>query len=324
MEGKELVVNGRRMSALIVPECEYLPEKAARFIAANPEFPVLFVNSFPVGIAEMPQDGDALLAAALKGRFAIELEKLAETLRGVGISDSLGIEGATPALHTYHYRKDTRDIFMLMNVSSAETLNLTLRLPEAESYGVCDAMQDKTFALDAPGGICSLSIAPYESVVLVTNPRNCVTAKAAAEKQVGGIALERFDLTLKPITGEPETIPGFELKPVSNFRRDFSGELLYTAKFTLDTVPARAVFSARHVFECMALTVNGKALPLVYTPPYEQEITEALRKGENEITVCVVTTALRDANTKPGIFGKERTILEPTGMFGTVEIKLYE
>ena len=59
-------------------------------------------------------------------------------------------------------------------------------------------------------------------------------------------------------------------------------------------------------------------------PPYEKEITGALKPGENELTVYVATTALRDANTSPGIFGKERTVLEPTGMFGRVEISLYE
>ena len=157
----------------------------------------------------------------------------------------------------------------------------------------------------------------------MTNPKNCVPAKAEAGSLTGSVALERIDLVLRPITGAPEIFPDFTLKPVSSFRRDFSGELLYTAKFTLGTVPVRAVFSAQHVFECMELTVNGKALPLVYVPPYEQEITGALREGENEITVRVATTALRDANTKPGIFGKERTILEPTGMFGRVEIRLF-
>ena len=74
----------------------------------------------------------------------------------------------------------------------------------------------------------------------------------------------------------------------------------------------------------MELTVNGNTMPLVYVPPYEQDITAALKAGENEISVRVATTALRNANTRPGIFGKERTILEPTGMFGTVEVKLYE
>ena len=324
VEGKEMVVNGRRMGALVVPECEFLPAEAARFIAAQPELPVLFVNRFPVGIAEMPEDGDALLAAALNGHSVVALEKLSETLRSMGVADSLTVEGATPALHTYHYRKGERDIFMLMNVSSAETLNLNVRLPEAESYGLCDAMKDRTFALDAPNGMCSLTIAPYQSVVLVTNPKSTVPMVAKAEKLCGSLALENFNLELKQIGGETEVLRDFALQPVSNLRRDFSGEVVYTAKFELEKVPARAEFSAQYVFECMELTVNGKTLPRVFAPPYAQDITDALLPGENGISVRVVSTALRDANTKPGIFGKERTIIEPTGMFGHVEIRLYE
>ena len=137
------------------------------------------------------------------------------------------------------------------------------------------------------------------------------------------VVFDGFDLTLKEIGGSVETIREFDLKPVSNFKRDFSGELVYTSGFTLPRMPKRAVFSAQYVYECMALTVNGKSLPLVYTPPYEQEITAALREGDNTITVRVATTALRNANTKPGIFGRERTILEPTGMFGEVKINLF-
>ena len=208
---------------------------------------------------------------------------------------------------------------MLMNVSSAETLDLELTLP-AGAFGRYDAMADRTEAFTDS----ALTIAPYQSVVLVSEPENAEAAKPAFGAQTGTVELDRFDLTLKAIGGAAETIPGFELKPISNLRRDFSGELVYTAKFTLDKLPARAAFSAEHVFECMALTVNGKALPLVYVPPYEQEITKALQPGENVIEVRVATTALRDANTKPGIFGKERTILEPTGLFGEVGIKLYD
>ena len=312
-----LVVNGRRMGALIVPACEFIPADAARFIAAHPELPVLFVDRFPEGIAEMSADGDALLQAAVDGRSTVALEELAGTLRDMGITDSITIEGATPALHTYHYRKDGKDIFMLINVSSAETLNLTVRL--SGCYGRYDAMLDRTELFDNP----ALTIAPYQSVVLVSDPETTIPVMSACSAQTGSFVLERFDLTLNPITGESETIENFVLQPVSDIRRDFSGELLYTAKFTLETLPTYAVFSAQYLFECMGLAVNGKAFPLVYTPPYEQDITSALQLGKNEITVRVATTALRDANTKPGIFGKERTILEPTGMFGKVEIKLY-
>ena len=323
VEGKELVVNDRHMGALIVPACEFIPADAARFIAAHPELPVLFVDRFPEGIAEMPEDGDKLLAAALQGRETVALAELAETLRGRGITDNLKIKGASEALHTYHYRKDGKDAWMLMNVSSAETLKLTLTLP-AGSYGRYDAMTDRTEKLASCCGCSSLTIAPYQSVVIVEAPENVESAKSAHGAETGSIALERFDLTLREIGGEPETIRDFTLRPISNSKPDFSGELIYTAKFDLDSLPTRAAFSAQYVYECMGLTVNGKALPLVYVPPYEQEITQALHKGENEISIRVATTALRNANTKPGIFGKERTILEPTGMFGRVEIKLYE
>ena len=161
-------------------------------------------------------------------------------------------------------------------------------------------------------------------MVLVAEPENAAPAKPAFGAQIGSVLLERFGLELKEIGGDSEAITDFALAPVSNLRPDFSGELVYTARFDLEKLPARAAFSAQYVFECMELTVNGKRLPLVYVPPYEQEITGALRTGENKIKIRVATTALRNANTKPGIFGKERTILEPTGMFGKIEIKLYE
>ena len=214
---------------------------------------------------------------------------------------------------------------MLMNVSSCETLDLSLSLPESAAYGLYDAMADRTKALATDNGSCSLTLVPYESIVIVTEPDHAEHARIPAGSLTESLHLTSFDLTLNKIgAASSEIIKDFKLVPVSSFKRDFSGELIYTTKFSLDTLPLRAAFSAQYVFECMELTVNGKALPLVYVPPYEQEITEALCVGENEIRIRVATTALRNANTKPGIFGKERTILEPTGMFGRVEIKLYE
>ena len=324
VEGGELLVNGRRMGALVVPACEFLPAEAAKFIAAHPELPVLFVDRFPVGIAEMPEDGEALLAAALKGRETVALDRLSDTLRGLGIEDSLKIKGATSALHTYHYRKDGRDIFQLMNISSASTLNLVLRLPEAKAWGRYDAMADVTEALVCENGLCGLTLAPYQSIVLVSDPETTVERKKAG-KPCGSLKLDGFTLELRPNTqGEGEVLEDFKLQPVSNIRRDFSGLMIYSAKFTLDKLPACAVFAAEHVYELMALTVNGKALAPVLVPPYVQDISDALCVGENTIEIAVASTALRDANTKPGIFGKERTILEPTGLFGQVEIRFYE
>ena len=323
VEDGALTVNGRRMHALLVPACEFLPEKAARFIAAHPELPVLFIDRFPEGLAEAPADGDALLADALAGRSVVKLGKLSETLRAMGIRDSLSIEGATPALHTYHYRKGGQDAYLLMNISSAELLDLTLTLPGGQPYGFYDAMADRMEFLRTENGVCRLSIRPYQSVVLVSEPENAVPGKVPG-KPCGSLTLSRFTLELRPIGGAAdERIEDFTLQPVSNFRRDFSGLMVYRTSFTLDELPACAVFAAEHVYECLALTVNGKALPPVLTPPYVQDVSDALRLGENTLEITVASTALRDANTKPGFFGKERTVLEPTGLFGKVELRFF-
>lgn len=70
----------------------------------------------------------------------------------------------------------------------------------------------------------------------------------------------------------------------------------------------------------MEVTVNGVNAGMRIAPPYTLELTGLLREGENEIIVKAATTPLRNANTHPGIFGKERTVIEPTGMFGKTGI----
>lgn len=66
------------------------------------------------------------------------------------------------------------------------------------------------------------------------------------------------------------------------------------------------------------MTVNDIKAAEKICPPYDADITDALTDGENEITVRVVNTLLRDANTKPGIFGPDQAVMKPSGMFGTV------
>ena len=322
VENGVLNLNGRQMRAFIIPACDFIPAAAAEFIAANPDLPVLYLNRFPVGIAENPANGADLLARAVEGRTVVPLNKLARTLRALGIGDALTIDGADENLHQYHYRKDGRDIYHLMNVSASKKLRLTLHTTAA--CGLYDAMADKTYTVEAENGAISLEIAPYQSAVLVTDPVDALPAPAKLSCN-GTIKLDRFEVELHELCkDEVEVLRDFALQPISNLYRDFSGKITYAASFTLDTLPERAEFAAQYVYECMKLTVNGMEQPPVIAPPYAQDITGALREGENWIVVEVATTALRNANTKPGIFGKERTILEPTGMFGDVEIRLYQ
>lgn len=323
---QKLFVNGRDMKALIVPECEYIPAAAAKFIAENPELPVLYVNAFPKGIVEPGriEEEHTLLTAALKDRKCVSLSKLSEEMAAMGIRDEIYPEQADLNLHMYHYSKDGRELYFLMNSSLSDTVDVRLNVPPETTYGIYDAMSDHTEEALIEGNKLHLVLPPYGSVVLVSNLENAAPKKAS-RSCYGKIVPEQYTLELKEINcAETETIENFVLAPVSSFKRDFSGEMVYRTDFDIEEMPAQALFKAQYVYECMSVVVNGQKLPSVIAPPYEADLTSALRAGHNEMEIHVVSTALRNANTKPGIFGKERTIMEPTGMFGDVEILLFK
>lgn len=322
-DGK-LVVNGNEMKVLIVPECEFIPAEAAKFIAANPELEVLYINKKPIGIAGPAEDPEGLLAKVTEGRKCVAYGELGDYLRANGCCDALKGDKTDGNLHQYHYIKDGKDYWLLMNTSSYETVDVTFSLPEAKSYGKYDAMKDVVWKFDAADKTVNVVLGPYQSTIICTDPENAVDAEPEYALK-GSFALTDFDLSLKKVgTDEIEKVGKFELKPVSNVYRDFSGEIIYETSAEFDAVPDKAVLSAQYVFECMSVEVNGTPAGTVFTPPYSIDITPALKAGANDITVNIATTPLRDANTKPGFFGKERSVIEPTGMFGEVKIELYE
>ncbi len=322
VEGKDLVINERTLKAFIVPECEYISETAARFITENPELNVIFVNAYPKGIAE--KDNDELLVELCRPGRLVKLSELDKELIKEDISDDLRIDGENADLRQYHYRKGGKDIYFLLNVSCSRAIDADFILPVAGSFGLYDALADVATRLSVDGGRAHLRIEPYNSVIIIRDPENAA-ALQDPKALAGTLKLDTFDLELKQI-GKTKNMQekGFHLQPVSNVYRDFSGELVYRAEFDIDTLPEKAEFSAEYVYECMTVIVNGIETARKFVPPYTVDITKALSAGKNKLEVRVAATALRDANTKPGIFGKERTVMEPTGMFGDVQIRLYK
>ena len=318
-----LIINDRQLKILIVPACEYIPAAAAEFIAAHSKFPVIYIDRLPDGIAGAAEDKDALLKAAVAGRQVVSLQDLPDYLRANNICDDLKIVSANADLRQYHYKKENRDYYFLVNTSLSDQVNAVFDLPDDRKYAFYNAMTEETVEAPCEGRKLNIVLEPYQSVILLSDPADAKKPEAESHTRET-IVPDSWQLTLNPIGGKNgRIIDNFDLKPVALIDRDFSGEMIYRTSIRLDAVPEKAVLTAQYVYECMGITVNGIRLPNVLTPPYTADLTSALNGGKNEIEIRVVSTALRDANTSPGIFGKERTILEPTGMFGEVKVLLY-
>ena len=69
----------------------------------------------------------------------------------------------------------------------------------------------------------------------------------------------------------------------------FSGTAVYTGRFcwSLPRPDARVFLDLGDVRQIASVDVNGKAFGVIWKKPFRIDITEALRSGENALTVCV-------------------------------------
>ena len=73
--------------------------------------------------------------------------------------------------------------------------------------------------------------------------------------------------------------------------RHYSGPVTYETTFTLDSLPTERIYLNLNDVTAMAkVKVNGAYVGGVWTMPYRVEITDAVKTGENNVEIEVVTT----------------------------------
>lgn len=316
VENGVLTVNGRTMKILVVPAADAMDPTVAAFIAANPALPVIFVNRKPTFVPGF-RNLDFLNRCPVVG-----LDELPGALRALGCSD-LVIAHPCKDLLVYHYRKDG-DIYFVMNTSLSQTVDVNVTLPVEGSVGNLDLWEDRWSCAGEGGKPFRLTLRPYESRLLAVNPDAVLEMPTAPADELD----LSFDwvLSLRECGNGGMSVDGIAmdaLKPVSASCPSFSGEMIYRKTVVLDEQPRDAVLCAQHLFEAADVYVNGDKVSCRICPPYEFRLGNSLRAGENQIEMRVVNTAVRNANKIPGPFGIEREILEPSGMFGVIALKLY-
>ena len=113
--------------------------------------------------------------------------------------------------------------------------------------------------------------------------------------------------------------------------RYFSGTATYSAAFDSPTQRGRFVLDLGDVRELSTVTVNGKAVATLWRPPFRVDVTEAIKRGRNDISIAVtnlwVNRLIGDA--QPG--AKQHTFttgptylptapLRPSGLLGPVRV----
>lgn len=336
LEGKKLTVNGVEFQALLVGYSAQVPEALAEFAERAGEFPVIFVNGKPDKILGSMWNGGKSGEKAFARCENMDLPELAKKLKEKGFYD-IEIDREFPELSFYHYIKD-RQIFVFQNESAYDTFSGIVTLPTSEAVVYYDGFRD-TYELaeyEQAGYDCgegtirvNLELQPGECIVLMEKKEiACNIIHTPFSRQTEGMRGKDISLCWKVGRGSAKAYPNMtetqvmeELVPVSEMDPAFSGVIRYEKTLNLEKLPKKAVIRAEHVYEVMKVTVNGETAGIRLAPPYQLEVDHYLKCGENQIVIEVATTPARDQMNYPmPAFDFSHEALEPTGMFGKIEL----
>lgn len=258
----------------------------------------------------------------------VALSDLADYLHGLGIFD-VKVEGNAENLLVYHYSKE-QEIYGFFHTGLAGALDLEVTIPVPGDIIGYDAMDNRLYPIAKADGKVLLHLEPYESrVLLVGNWDEAETIQADSETCAANAAdLTALDISKGWKVAKTATIryPDFpeaeqmeRLVPISVSAPEFSGVMRYEKTVSLSDVSA-CIFKPQYIYETAEVFVNGASAGKKLTPPYIWEIGSLCHEGDNKIVVEVANTPARDARRAFSPFGPEREVMEPSGMFGTIQL----
>lgn len=304
--GERFSVNGQEYSVLIVPYMQYITRSFAKAVKELKEagFPVFFLRDVPDGICNV-KDHDKALIAELESCQSVPLERLMENLEKLDISD-LKIVPAQENIRYHHYSwEGGSGLYLLVNEGRDSYVGKVYVKKKGYFYRY-NAWDNKVEELDYTEGqnhteIC-LTIEPLQSMLIVYEQESNGIGILEKPKVWEG---ERFITndnwmrsTCRSIeypnfkNGKEVTLPD----QLEKEKPKFSGYVRYEKNIELTEKNILLEITDAH--EGVEVFVNDKSLGIQIVPPYRYDISEAVKKGQNNIKIEVATTLEREVGRK--------------------------
>ncbi len=231
--------------------------------------------------------------------------KLADVFSAHNIPPQVETRGTDGIKHLTRRTPDGREFTFLAN-QSEKPVDLDILIRSSGSKHACLWQPDsgEIVQLKDPIGEngrsrVNVHLAPWGSTFVVFDP-----VQNGKPQAPGGTALESIELkgpwevAFEKNRGAPERATFDELKSWTSHERPgikyFSGYGTYKKEFTVpDTMLAgsrRVVLDLGGVGDVAHVKVNGKDFGTLWKPPFRVDVTEAVKKGQNELEIAVVNT----------------------------------
>lgn len=234
--------------------------------------------------------------------------------RSVLATLGLAPDFTAPATLDFTHRRDGDDeIYFVRNktaapVAATATFRAGDRTPELWDPITARIARAPSFRRTAAGVELPLTFAPNGSTFVIFRDRSTAAPLATTSETAPGLpaalSLDR-DWTIdfaSPLGAAPARITLPQIAPWTSSTPTttnpalaaFTGTGTYRKTFTLPAglrAPGRRLeLDLGHLWTIGEVFLNGKSLGVLWTPPFRVDATDALRDGENQLTVEVINT----------------------------------
>ncbi len=249
-----------------------------------------------------------------------------------------------------HRKKADKDIYFISNQQDKErTIRFEFRVNDKIPV-VYNAVSDNYMNVNSQktpfGTEFYLKFSPNESLFVIFQDDVILTDKARKQnwinfKKTTDLSTD-WEVKFDPAFGGPAEPVKF--KTLTDWTKNtdttinyYSGTASYAKTITLDAAPTQKTWINLGNFSSVAeVKVNGISCGVLWTPPYQLDISKALIKGENKLTIEITNTwanrligdsklpeskRLTKTTAPFRLAGKP---LNPAGLFGPVTLEIEE
>ena len=233
-----------------------------------------------------------------------------------------------------HYKKDD-DIYLFFNESLTEECNGEITLPGSGILYSFDVWENKLSYVKKVGkdsiAKINIELKPYENSIFIMKTFSISNEADNEKKTYSNIKVDDLSNGWVISIARAIELPKFktigfldELIPISEIDASFSGVIKYEKDIILNETPNISELCIENVFETVNVYLNDKLVGKKLTPPYNIQIGDEFCLGTNRLKVEVATTLEREQIKYPEPpFRLTYNAVEPTGMFGLVQLKKY-
>lgn len=335
--GQVLRINGQSYKAFIVPYAQYITEAVARFCvkASSEGFTIIFVDALPEGICDIESEEESRkLIEALQGCEVIALEMLGSHICEAGVAE-IHISEPFRRLRYLHYVQDASHIYMFFNEETSKAFEGNICVAaRGNAYGY-DAMENRLYSVEYTsmenGTGIQLKLEAGESAVIIFDEAETeLTCRPFESKQRHrAVICGPWDVSLCEAVQYPE-FKSFvrldELHDIGRIAKNFSGFIRYEADFDFSGSDGKTpvVLSLDNAYEGVEVWINDIYSGMCICPPYNFDVTGAVRSGKNSVRIEVATTLYRKAKCMEdpnSPFSNPPVVMDPIGIVGDVTIK---